>query len=419
MNPIKSNSLSETIERFLEYLGSRNYTHATMRDYRSGCKSILQYIQENGLKQFDEDACNRYYQKLLNGRDFSALTNREQNMLRSTSRLLEFTETGALSQKVKRPKDALSGLCAESITEYMSILKSQLLSESTLDSYKLYLGRFNDYFIKRGVDKIGDITAELILGYVGCLNYHGSGSGYRALSVTRAYLRFLYENAYLPKDYTQLAPSNNYRKQAKLPSMYTGEEIARMLGAVDRGNPKGKRDYAMLLLSSHLGLRASDVCELQFSEICWDNDTISITQKKTRQRLELPLLPMIGNAIIDYLKYGRPKSDSPYVFLQQVPDYSCLSYSTFHNIVTEYILRAGISTENRRHGSHALRHSLAGRLLGAYIPTPIISEVLGHTSIESTNVYLRVDVQSLRRCSLDVPHTNYYEHNRGWKNENV
>jgi len=414
-----SDSLSDVIEKFLEYLGGRNYGHVTMRNYRSGCKAVARFVRENGLEQYDAEACQKYCVGLLGGRDFSELTKREQIMLRCANILLEHMTTGAVSQKVKRAKNALIGVCADSIAEYLSILEKQFMSKSTLDSYRLYLGRFNDYFVKRGVDNLSDITAELLLSYVSNLNYYGSGSGYRALSVTRGYLRFLYDKAYLTSDYTQLVPNNSYKKQAKLPSLYTDDEISKMLSAVDRANPKGKRDYAMLLLASYLGLRASDICQLQFDEIDWERDTISLAQKKTRQQIELPLLPLIGNAIIDYLKYGRPKSEANYVFLQQVPDYDCLTCPTFHNIVTEYILRAGISTDNRRHGPHALRHSLAGRLLGARTPMPVISEVLGHTNIESTNQYLRIDITSLRQCALKVPETDYYEHSRGWSNVGI
>lgn len=416
MVAIKSESLNTLTEDFMEYLSGRNYIYTTMRDYRTGCRAVIQYIHEKSLAQYDADVCRDYCFQLIGGRDFRELTPLEQTKVRCANVLLEFMETGAISQKVKRAKDALRGLCAESITEYLSILERQLLTKGTIDSHRLYLGRFNDYFIKRGVEKLNDITPELLLGYVNSLNYHGNGAGYRALSVTKKYLRFLYENEYLTKDYTHLTPNSNYKKQSKLPSIYTEDEISKMLGAVDRGNPKGKRDYAMLLLSSYLGLRASDVCQLQFSEIDWDTDTISLVQKKTLQRIELPLLPIIGNAIIDYLKYGRPKNDSNYVFLQQVPDYRCLAQSTFHNIVTEYFVRAGISINDRKHGPHALRHSLAGRLLGAHTPMPTISEVLGHTNIESTNNYLRVDLIKLRQCALTIPVTDYYEHNRGWRN---
>ena len=417
MVAIKSDSLEREAEKFLEYLGRRNYAESTMQSYRNGCNAIAEYVQENAMEQYDEDACRKFCMELLGGREYSALTNREQTMICYANRLLEFVETGAVGQKAKRPKNALNGLCAESIAGFFAMLENQFLSKSTLDSYSLYLGRFNDYLINLGAEKLSDITVDMLLGYVKSLNYQSKSVGYRTLGAVRRYLRFLYENKYLLKDYTEIIPSNKYNKNNKLPSLYTEDEISKMLNAVDRGSPKGKRDYAMMLLSTYLGLRSSDVCQLQFSEINWEQDTITIVQKKTRQRIELPLLPMIGNAIIDYLKYGRPKSESNYVFLQHIPENGCLSYSTFHSIVCGYIRHAGISTDNRRHGPHALRHSLAGRLLGAYTPMPIISEVLGHSSIESTNYYLRIDITKLCQCALNVPTTDYYAHNRGWGNE--
>lgn len=416
MEIVDSDSLNADIEKFIAYLDGRNYSFVTMRNYRNGCQAISQYIYKNSLTQYNEDACKDYCLELLNGREFSELTKREQTMLRCAYILLEFMETGSISQKVKRTKSAWSGLCANSVAEYLSILEKQRMSKGTIDSYRLYLGRFNDYFIRQGVCNLNGITADLLMGYISSLNYHGSGTGYRALGVTKRYLRFLYENGYLSRDYTLIIPKSNYEKHARLPSLYTDNEIQKLLDAVDRGNPKGKRDYAMILLSSHLGLRASDVCQLRLSEIDWENDTITLLQKKTKQQIELPLLPLIGNAIVDYLKYGRPKSKTDYVFLQHIPDYDRLTYSTFHNIVTAYFLRAGISTDNRRHGSHALRHSLAGRLLETHTPMPIISEVLGHTNIESTNQYLRIDVSKLRQCALEVLATDYYKNNRGWGN---
>jgi len=354
MEITEKSSLSSEVNNFLEYLCGRNYSKVSMSHYRIACENISRYFQENLLLQYDEDVCKQYCEEILDGRDYSELILREKTMLRCANFLLEFMETGAIIQKIKRTKGALSGLCAASINEFLAILESQYMAERTLESYKLYLGRFNDYFVRRGVKNLKDITPELILGYVSGLNYHGNGSGYRALSVTKIYLRFLHENGYLENDYTHLTPSNGtYKKQAKIPSLYTEEEISKMLEAVERSNPKGKRDYAMILLASYLGLRASDICQLQFDEIDWEHDTISLVQKKTKQRVELPLLPQIGNAIIDYLKYGRPKSESNYVFLQLIPNYTCITVSTFYCIVKEYILRAGISTDNSLRFKHS------------------------------------------------------------------
>lgn len=160
----------------------------------------------------------------------------------------------------------------------------------------------------------------------------------------------------------------------------------------------------MVLITALLGLRASDVCNLTFENIQWEKNLIVLNQQKTQVRIELPLLSEVGEAIIDYLKYGRPSSELPYIFLHVTSPYDRLNRSTLHSIVCFYLRRADIHYEKqRKHGPHALRHSLAGVLLEKKTPLPVISEVLGHKNTESTRLYLRIDMNSLRQCALEVP----------------
>jgi len=114
------------------------------------------------------------------------------------------------------------------------------------------------------------------------------------------------------------------------------------------------------------------------------------------------LLPEVGNAIIDYLKYGRPQSESPFIFLKLGHRPSPMQPPTFHGIVRFYLKETGIEIEQKKSGPHALRHSLASQLLENKPPLPVISEVLGHESSESTKKYLRIDMSALRQCALDV-----------------
>jgi integrase len=130
---------------------------------------------------------------------------------------------------------------------------------------------------------------------------------------------------------------------------------------------------------------------------------IRIRQYKTGNELELPLLPEIGNALIDYLKFGRPVSDDPHVFLVARSPFNPMCSSGVGAVVQNAFFTAGIDTGNRKHGPHALRHSLAGFLLENRVTLPVISEVLGHEKSESTRFYLRIDVTSLQKCMLEVP----------------
>jgi integrase len=174
-------------------------------------------------------------------------------------------------------------------------------------------------------------------------------------------------------------------------------------GVIDRTGGKGKRDYAMILLASRLGLRASDITRLQFASLNWDINVIILKQHKTKREIILPLLSDIGDAIIDYIKNGRPDNDSKNLFLSLIQPYRPIRVSTLCTIVTNYIYAAGVSPKGRHHGTHSLRHSLATNLLENGTALPVISEVLGHGSTGSTMYYLGVNIKSLLECSQNVP----------------
>ena len=217
-------------------------------------------------------------------------------------------------------------------------------------------------------------------------------------------------------DLAAFIPKDNYKKQPKLPSAYTSEEIKKIVSSVDRSTTTGKRNYSIILLATMLGLRASDIANLKFENILWEDNAIRLIQHKTNKELELPLLPEIGNAIIEYLRYGRPKSQSSYIFLLARSPYTHINQPVISQIAKKYFLKANVNIKNKHHGAHALRHSLATLLLEEQVKLPVISEVLGHENTESTSYYLRIDIQSLKKCSLDISPVceNFYTQKGGY-----
>ncbi len=277
------------------------------------------------------------------------------------------------------------------------------LSVDTVNNNKLYLHRLSDYLNANLVFSLSQMERQHILGFINGLAFYSKSTIHCTLSSLRNFLRYLCENGHSNIDFSYLIPKSNYKKEAHLPTTYTKDEVESLICAVDRGNPKGKRDIAMILLAARLGMRASDICGLKFENIHWESNTLTLIQKKTKEKIELPLLVEIGNAIIDYLKYGRPVSDLPFVFIRVSQPYDKLEEPTLHSIVSFYLKRAGISNiSEKKQGPHALRHSLAGFLLEKKTPLPVISEVLGHTNTDSTKTYLRIDLNTLRQCALEV-----------------
>jgi integrase/recombinase XerD len=177
----------------------------------------------------------------------------------------------------------------------------------------------------------------------------------------------------------------------------------RMLDAIDRGSPLGKRDYAILILVVKLGIRAGDIKALELSDLNWSSKTITITQEKTKVEVTYPILHDVGWALIDYLQNARPTCDVPYLFVRlNAPFEAFGENANLHNIITKYTRLAGINVpRGKRHGLHSLRHSLASTLLEQGASLAVISEILGHVDSKSTSVYLHTDLGGLQACVLD------------------
>jgi site-specific recombinase XerD len=176
-----------------------------------------------------------------------------------------------------------------------------------------------------------------------------------------------------------------------------------LLECIDRGNPAGKRDYAILLLVARLGIRVSDIKSLKLSDLDWQSKTIQVKQSKTNNKVIYPILNDVGWAIIDYLKNARPITDSPFVFIRMSAPYEAFGKdANLYHIISKYTRLAGITIpRGKKHGLHSLRHTLASTLLEQGTPLPIISEILGHFNSKSTGGYLHTGIEGLRTCALD------------------
>ncbi len=159
-----------------------------------------------------------------------------------------------------------------------------------------------------------------------------------------------------------------------------------------------------------MGMRVGDIRTLRLDQLHWDSSTIEIVQSKTGMPLRLPLTSEVGEALIDYLKSGRPQTTHREVFLKVKPPFDPFTGNNLHHIVTYWRLLAGIKFQTpQKRGIHSLRHTLATRLLQKGTPFTTIAEILGHTSLESTRIYAKADVEALRTVALDPEEVNHAE----------
>jgi integrase len=179
--------------------------------------------------------------------------------------------------------------------------------------------------------------------------------------------------------------------------------VRRILDAVDRGNPCGKRDYAIILLITRLGLRSIDVKRLEFDDFDWPGNRVCVVQAKSGRRVWLPLLKDVGWAVIDYIRDARPVSDCRQGFLRHTAPIGPFSdQEHLHQMLLKYARAAHVPiSEKRRHGMHSLRHTLATRLMEDGTPIEQIADILGHQSVQSTGVYLKSSLGLLSKCALD------------------
>lgn len=223
------------------------------------------------------------------------------------------------------------------------------------------------------------------------------------VSDLRDFLRYLWIKARLPEDLSAAVPRVRCLADAHVPTIWRDDQISRILAAVDRGSAIGKRDYAMLLLACQCGLRARDIRELRLDNLDWPASRIALVQSKTGAPLILPLLDEVGNALIDYLQYGRPQTRRREVFLQARPPHGPFRRSSsLTTIMNRYRKVAGLSVEEFGSGGmHSLRHTLATRMMERNVPLESISSVLGHRSLDSTRIYTKVNLTGLRTVCLD------------------
>lgn len=166
-------------------------------------------------------------------------------------------------------------------------------------------GRFLDYSVSQKVKSCREITLTLINSYINTLAGYTYKTVEQNLCSLRAFFRFLYRNEIIDTDFSAKIPMIQARKQTRIPSVWSAADLKKLIEAIDRGSPMGKRDYAIIILACRLGLRCADIKTLKMEDFHWEDKKQVFVQSKTRTPLSLPLTPEVGWVVIDYLKYGR------------------------------------------------------------------------------------------------------------------
>jgi integrase/recombinase XerD len=406
--------LLELISALEQEMLRLRYTKASMLFYRRRWHMLIQFAQERGEIFYSERLGIDFVEKHFNifEKDFNnTLSQSETQELRIIRTIGDFQLHNAVLRRCSRHKEILSAPYFISISNrFKEYCVNKNYSKCTTDHYVKQSARFMDYIAAQNVTECKAINLELIHAYIKTLAGYTYKTVEQNICSMRAFFRFLLETAEVQIDFAAKTPMVQARKQTRIPSVWTVDELKKLIAAIDRGNPKGKRDYAIILLACCLGIRCTDIKNLKMDDFRWEEKKLVFIQSKTKTPLSLPLTQEIGWAVIDYLKYGRPKIDDPHVFVRHLAPFLPFSEGDhLHQLIKTYMELGHIPTLKKKRGMHSLRHTMASVLLEKDTPLSTISDILGHIDTESTAVYLKVDIKKLKECSLTLVEGSNHE----------
>lgn len=277
------------------------------------------------------------------------------------------------------------------------VLEERGLATCTADAY---VDRARRFLAGCGTDgELATLTAADVTRAVQRESARVSvGSAQYFVAGLRSFLRFCFLQGLVGADLSAAGLAVTGRRRCLLPQGISHAHAAALSRSCDRRRSDGRRDYAIVLTLLRLGLRAGEVARLTLDDIDWRAGEVVVHGKGRRQD-RLPLPADVGEAIVGYLRRGRPTTTRREVFLRALAPIGPLGRGGVSSIVRRACHRAGVAPV----GAHRLRHTLACELVAARVPLPEIGQVLRQRSISSTAIYARVDLESLRELALPWP----------------
>lgn len=403
MDNRKNLTVEEVVNCILNELEEKLYSPHYLRDIKNAFNNIIAYTHELGEISYSEIIGKKFlYEKYRFTRGDGS--KRISQIQRAVNILDEYLRRDYIVPRVTHKLEF--PVFFDSFADaYLNKLNGEFKSKRTIRINKAALLKFANYLENKEITDISELNIDIVNSYfVNSLAGYGRQYIRDNINMIKRFIVFLYSKGVLPEDFTsKLVKVKLPSVPQHLPDAFTEEEISKILSSVDRESPVGKRDYAILLIAIRLGLRTSDIRTLTPKNIDWKNHKLNIIQAKTKCPLNLPLPDDVGWAVIDYMKNARPICNAEEIFVRISAPY--VPMNNYDYILCKYMRMAGVKAEKlRHHGFHALRSSLATRMLKNGVSIEKIQETLGHANIETTSAYYAgVDINQLTECSLEVP----------------
>ncbi len=393
---LRRGPLSEYLDGLAAEFQRDRYARNTARRILSVVGQFNRYAGLMGIAatQIDEVLADRFLSDAGDGAGDCG-----PNAMRHFLRYLR--KLGIIGPSVPPPPHPFAAVL-QSYDEYLGDVRG--LAERTRKGHlRCARDLFDRLRVQYGPQALGKLAGTDVLEFVTeqVGRWHSRSSRARVCSQVRETLRYLHASGAVASDLARTVPRVATPRLASLPRGFRWEQVRALIDSVDTSHPDGLRDKAVLVLLATLGLRSQEVRSLELRHIAWRAGEIRLARTKTRRERVLPLVPEVGAALADYVLHGRPVVKVPQVFLRHGPRPGPMRSNTVVWIVRRQLQRAGIRVA--RGGAHALRHSLATRMVNAGVPIKSVADVLGHASIDTTAIYTKVDERTLAAVALPFP----------------
>lgn len=375
---------------------------STIGQYRHSWMDIHRYFISNGIADYDRVLIQKFVQEISQQRSSGFMKEWKWKINRKAAFvLMEVAETGFFHWSLIRGSITCRNPQIEDIRlKYCNRLMQRNLSSATIGLHDYVFRKTVGFCEINSLEVLFRLSSEQVqLTISKFASICCRRSIATILPILRSMIGVFYTEGWIERDLAGVVMSG-FVHRGSVAAYISGKDEVKLIAQLEL---EPKRSKAIILLALRLGLRDCDICNLTFHEIDWSHDRIRLVQKKTGEPLVLPLLPDVGNALMDYITTERPQHQDyyPYVFLRRLAPYNKLS--TVYFICSNLLTKLKIRPENGTgRGVHLFRYSLVHKLLAAKVPHQVITDTLGHSSKESDKPYLSMEDEMLKLCALDL-----------------
>ena len=390
-------SVTFLCDELLKFVTEQGFKESTLKRYKISLNVFVRFCNERGVINYTPKIGQEFADDLIPKNSGKVSSDRKYFRKKAVQHFNHYFEYGCFVFEHPKRKhfdsDSL-GILDEEYKRYKEHVIEQYDNQNTIKFYLYDVYLFLRFLVSIGINNLTQVTVNIVFRYLEAIKENRLKG---VLCVFKFYFKFINRHDL----YNAIYSIRPIKKKKLIP--YLTKEESDKIWTVLKGNVISYKEKAIFLLGFTLGIRACDTVNLKLKDINWEKDTISFIQQKTGNAVNLPLSPVLGNALFNYITKERNHSSYDNVFLSIYPPFKPLrDHTSCYYIVKKVIDLSGIEMGERFCGIHFLRHNVASNLINKNMPIETVAAVLGHASPDTTNIYITVNEDKLRECTLSL-----------------